>query len=449
MTRVLLVTLIYGLGALLGLTSVVWAGCLLVWEDIFRPTHWAYDMSYLSASWFKPVHMCTAILIFAALLTNWPKRWNFGARAIAILVPWVWVGYMTSQLPSVAFAEALVVTKYMVPLIVISVALCHRRAQQIFVYTLAFSVGVWLTQHGLYAVASGHPHIEMAIPGSQMSDRNDFLVAGLACLPLLFYTGWHYQGRLQTSVRWAARVAVLGTFGAIAFGLSRGAVLGLGLLSVWWAFATGRPKRRVAALALAVAVILPLVPQAVWNRMETIQIEGPQTEGSAHDRTQHMKLALRVTFEYPLFGVGPDCFPLVSTRYQSQFRAEPHSIWLKISSEHGLPMLFFFLYVVYRLLRDLRRRAREAREAGDRETEALATALSCALVGYLGAGSFTSQFLGEYLWAIIGLAGAFLAKPAFATAEEAAEALKRTPAARMRPRSLSGAGVAETSDSTA
>jgi hypothetical protein len=72
--------------------------------------------------------------------------------------------------------------------------------------------------------------------------------------------------------------------------------------------------------------------------------------------------------------------------------------------------VFFGLVVVLFLIR-LRRRASLARTLGDTDGEALATALSCALFGFLATGSFTSQFLSEYMWAIIGLIGAFLATP--------------------------------------
>jgi hypothetical protein len=41
MLRAILVTIAYGVGAFMGVQSVLWAGCLLVWNDIFRPVPWA------------------------------------------------------------------------------------------------------------------------------------------------------------------------------------------------------------------------------------------------------------------------------------------------------------------------------------------------------------------------------------------------------------------------
>jgi O-antigen ligase len=123
-----------------------------------------------------------------------------------------------------------------------------------------------------------------------------------------------------------------------------------------------------------------------------------------------MLTAVNVTFDYPLTGIGADNFPIVSLRY-SVFEAEPHSLWLKCSSEYGLPMIVFFALFVILILVRLRRRANLARAIGDTDGEAIATALNCSLFGFLATGTFTSQFLSEYMWAIIGLIGAFLATP--------------------------------------
>jgi hypothetical protein len=75
---------------------------------------------------------------------------------------------------------------------------------------------------------------------------------------------------------------------------------------------------------------------------------------------------------------------------------------------------------------------RRAREEGDRKTEALATALNCSMVGFLLPASFLSQFLSEYFWAIVGLAGAFLASEAVR---------QRFPAQPARPADMAAASV--------
>jgi len=241
-----------------------------------------------------------------------------------------------------------------------------------------------------------------------MSDRNDFLVAATGCIPLLAYAGWHYSGRARWHVRMLAKAMVAASLLAFVMSHSRGAMIGLFALGLFYSALTGRFMSRFAIVLVVGIAVVVVMPASTWERLETIEVGTEQTEMSAANRIQHMTDAIHVTLENPVFGVGPGAFKFESAKF-GEFTAEPHSVWLKCSSEYGLVGLVAFLSTLLVLTRKLLRIARRARLAGDKETEALATALCCAYVGYLMTGTFTSQFLGEYLWALIGLAGAFAA----------------------------------------
>lgn len=431
--RLILVTLMYGVGALMGVQSVVVACCFLVWNNIFRPAAFARYISYLDPTVFPSHHLTAAVLLVAVFFTRWKKRWNTATTVLLVLLGWVWVCTIKAQHQVVAYEEALEISKYLVPAIVMSVAMCTRRFQQIFIYTLAFSVGIWLSWHGFITLLTGQPEIDMAIPGGQMTDRNDFLVGGTAALPLIAYTAWNYIGPLQRWVRLGTKVLL--AFSVIAFftSLSRGAILGLTVLTGFYAIGTGRWGKRLPIAAVLIVAALLLTPSFVWERLSTIEWGTEQTESSAAGRISIMLVAVDVTLDYPIFGVGPNNFPSVALTYD--WRAtEPHSLWLKASAEYGLTMLIFFIGVVFSTCTALRRIAKKAKRDKDKDTERLATALCCAIVGFLATGSFTSQFLSEYLWSIIGLSGAFIAaekvraREAVTSAAEAVSPLT-TPAA--------------------
>ena len=416
--RLFAVLLAFVTGTVLGLRSAVWASCFFTWNDIFRPLAWARHAGPLGASWFYAVHYCTAVLAVAVFLRKWEHRWNQAAFALLMFVGWIFTSALFAVQIDVAMTQAIEAAKYLIPLVFITASLTTRWAQQIFLLTLAGSVGLWMAHHGLDCVLKGGaPEIFMAIPDGQMTDRNDFMVAGTGCIPLMAYVGWYYSGRWQSAIRWTARIALAFSFVALFLSLSRGAIIGITLLAVWFLFTTGRIGKRLVTVAVLGLCVMVLVPAVVWERMSTIEVGMEQTEMSASGRVEHMLTALKVTRDYPLTGCGPDNFVIVSTHY-SQFDAEPHSIWLKCSAEYGLPMFAFFVLLVFSFLRQLHRAAREARRTADRQTEALALSLSCAIVGFLATGTFTSQFLSQYLWSIFALAGAFLASPR-ALADEA------------------------------
>ncbi len=408
MLRVLLVLAAFATGATLGLGSAVYASCFFIWNDIFRPVWWARKPPILDA--LHPVHVCTAVLVLSIMLRPWKRRWNLGATVILVSLGWFFVCALTAVYRDISIEKTIVVVKYFIPLALISATLCTRGAQKLFLYTLAGSVGIWLAHHGLMGFVRMSPVTDMSIPGGQMSDRNDFLVAGTACVPMMFYCAFHYEGRFQKWVRLGILAASGFAVLAAVFSLSRGAIIGFSALLVWYSFVTGRFFRRVAVGGVIAVTAILLMPDFVWKRMSTIQTSEYQTESSARNRIEHMMTAVKVTLDYPITGVGGDNFTRVALRY-SDFDSEPHSLWLKCSSEYGIPMVVFFGLICLLFLVRLRRRANLMRALGDKDGEALATALSCALFGFLATGTFTSQFLSEYLWAIIGLIGAFLATP--------------------------------------
>ncbi len=410
MLRMLLVLFAYAVGITVSLPNAVYASCFFIWSDIFRPPAWARYHGILHPDIFYPVHICTGVLAFSIIFCKWKHRWNLGATVILVSLGWFFISALCAEYRDIAIGKTLIIAKYFIPLAFISATLCTRNAQRLFIYTLAASVGVWMAHHGLLALIKNRPITDMAIPRGQMTDRNDFLVAGTACVPLMLYAAFHYQGRWQKAIRGGILLGSAFAIIAVVYSLSRGAMVGFALLLMWYSFLTGRFFRRIAVGGIIAIVALACMPQFVWERLSTIETEGEQTESSARHRVEHMVVAIRVTLDYPLTGVGADNFPIVSNRH-SVFSAEPHSLWLKCSSEYGMPMLVFFVLLVFLFLSRLRQRAKLARALGDRGGEALATTLSCALVGFLATGTFTSQFVSEYMWSIIGLIGAFLATP--------------------------------------
>jgi hypothetical protein len=74
-----------------------------------------------------------------------------------------------------------------------------------------------------------------------------------------------------------------------------------------------------------------------------------------------------------------------------------------------MTMLIFFVATMSYFVLALRKVTISARRRGDKATELMGLSLCCAIVGFLATGSWTSQFLSEYLWSIVAVSGAFLA----------------------------------------
>jgi len=407
MLRTILILLLYGVGTVLGLRDAAFASCFFSWSEIFRPLDFARRVYE-----FPAAHLVVIVLALSIFLRRWERRWNAAAVLLLAICAWVFFCSLISRYSRPALERAELVAKYVIPLAFISLSLTKRWSQNLYVFTLAASVGVWGAQGGLHAIRTGAAVSDMGIPGGQMTDRNDFMVGVLGAIPLIFYAGWAYQGRFQKWIRIGAKAMGALCIIAVVCSESRAAMLALGVLAIYFLVATGRTGKKLLIGGIVVAAGLPFVPDFAVDRMKTIETTSleEQSEASAQSRVAMMKLAFQVALDHPIAGVGCGNFPKVSSHMYGGKELDPHCIWLKAAAEYGFPMLIVFMLFTARVLRGLSRERKIARAAGDRDTERLATALSCAFVGYLTAATFHSIFLSQYLWSMFAVACAFLAE---------------------------------------
>lgn len=404
--RAIIVLFLYAVGTALGLRDPVMASSFFIWSEIFRPLDFAWRRD-----WFPAAHLVAIVLVLSIVFRRWEKRWNPVATFLLTLTSWVFICsiFTIPQLRHLAMDNAWKAAKWLLPLVLITITLVSRKAQNIFVYTLALSVGIWSAQAGFHCVTHGAPEPTMNIRGGQMTDRNDFMVGVVAALPLMLYMAASYGWKWQRWVRLGIRVAVLLSIVAVFFSLSRGAIVGGAALLIYYAFATGRIGKKVLLSTAIVGIVLVLAPAFFFQRMGTLEMRTDrQTEGSAQQRLEQMRVGYEMAIDHPVVGVGAGVFQYVAPSY-GPHALEPHNIWIKAAAEYGFPMLILFVLFVAFILRALGRERKVAHAAGDRATERLAVALSCSIIGFLGTSTFTSMFLSEYLWAIVAVAGAFLA----------------------------------------
>ncbi|MGQ0613240.1 MAG: O-antigen ligase family protein [Planctomycetaceae bacterium] len=441
--RMIAILLFYTFGSVLGLMLPAMACCFYIINDIFRPLDFAYRVLE-----FPAVHLTTLVLVASVFLRRTPKRWNTMCTVLAVITVWLLVCGVFSPMREFALSQAWHYAKLLLPLLLVSCVLTNRWSQNMFIGSLAYSVGIWSAQAGMHGLMTGQPQIGMGIPGAQMTERNDFMVGCVTAIPLLFYVSWNYQGPLRLCMRLGTRVMAGLSVAALVFSLSRGGVVGFGLMTLYYVFRTGRASRRLIGITILLLGATFFVPEFLLERMGTIDTSvTEQTEGSAKERLEVMQAGIQMALDNPVLGVGSSSFIYIVPRYGINANREPHSIWIKSAAEYGFPMLLFFLVVIAHLLRSLARRRKAARLAGDRTAENMCVALGCAIVGFLGSASFTNTFLSEYFWAIVAVSGAFLADPATRGLNpertEAEESKPGTPVgAGPRSPRLAGAAVA-------
>jgi putative inorganic carbon (hco3(-)) transporter len=246
-----------------------------------------------------------------------------------------------------------------------------------------------------------------------ISNANDFAGHLLYVLPFVFF------GVLQTR----SNVVKLVLSGMLIYGLyagaqtaSRGGLIALVALVLYLLF-RGPGKMRLAAVAVILTALIvgAMLPDFVIKRYRTIittdEKDLPEEAiASAHTRGYLFWKSVHITLAHPLFGIGPAQFPNVEGNEARALGKHgswqvTHNTYTQISSECGIPALFFLLLATgstWRLLVSVQklcwRRGRFHAIAN------MAFCLQLSWVGFSVAVIFLSMGYSMYLPTLTGIA---------------------------------------------
>ena len=214
---------------------------------------------------------------------------------------------------------------------------------------IAFSLGLLGLKFGVYGLLRGGARISSG-PGGFMTDNNVFALALNMALPLLVGVALVERHRL---IRAGAIVSGFGSIAAIIFTFSRGGLLTLIVVGAYILAKSGKPILMTLLLIVAIAGFLvtvsPDFEQSYGDRASTIR--SYEKESSAVTRIHEWGVALMISKDYPLFGVGPDNVLLVRPFYpvdpndpEGGATRVTHNSFLQLLVATGYPG--FLLFVV-------------------------------------------------------------------------------------------------------
>jgi putative inorganic carbon (hco3(-)) transporter len=281
----------------------------------------------------------------------------------------------------------------------------RERVNQL-VWVVVLSLGVWGVKGAIFNLLHGGTSRVYGPTGTAIGDNNDFGLALITVLPLLFYL-WH-----RTTNRYLRHgLMVMGFLLALAvlFTYSRGALVGLCAMgTVFWL----RSRTKLAAGLLIIAVgffAYNFVPEVWFDRMATI--ESYDQDSSAMTRIYMWKVSLRVAEMHPVTGGGfkatywpAGVNPLLqgSGLPEMAVGKAPHSIYFEVLSEHGWVGLALYLMIAAYSWRNCARLIRQSRDRPDLVwANLLGRTGQGTLIAFWTGGAFVSQaYLDEYWCAI-------------------------------------------------
>jgi O-antigen ligase len=213
------------------------------------------------------------------------------------------------------------------------------------------------------------------------------------------------------SKRWLGRGLALFAAACILHGalltFSRGAMVGLIAVAVTAIAILPKRPKPLAVVAIAIALALRLTGPELMARFETAFVEQEQLDGSAAGRIDLWRDCLTVALANPIFGIGPNHWPVVAESFGWTPFKSAHSVWMQTMAElgfFGVAWLALFFVLTFTALWPLARNRSPAR--ADRDRAAMATAVMLAVVGYTVSGQFVSLTGLEipYYFVMVGVA---------------------------------------------
>lgn len=250
--------------------------------------------------------------------------------------------------------------------------------------TIALSFGLIGLKGGVFALASGFSYRVWGPDDTFYGGNNEIGLALNMTLPLLFLCA------KETEAKWA-KALFYGSFILSVFSVlstwSRGGLLTL--CAVLGAMVlTGKKKwLSVPIIIVAVALLLPRLPEQWFDRMLTIKTY--QEDASVLGRLDSWQFAINRALRDPLTGGGFACF---------SERLDSHSAYFQVLAQHGFIALGLWLSLLFGTMIALERLRRQAISLNSAAwIRPYARAIQISLLGY----SVGAAFLGAAYWDIL------------------------------------------------
>ncbi len=297
-----------------------------------------------------------------------------------------------SKDPWAAWPQFVVVSKALAPVLLTLLLIDTREKLNALMLTLAVSIAAATLKGGYWAVMTGFNERVYGPPGSPFEGNNEFSVAVLMTLPLLML--FRFQ-TLDRRVKLAFSILIALSFVAVLSSWSRGALLGLGVVTALLVWHSRRKWLAIPILVVGVAIVFAALPESWFGRMETLGQY--QQDGSAQGRLAAWRAGLQYAQQEPLLGAGFEGWRFINTDLDTLRGLDWHSIYVQVLTENGVPGFLLWGALLFGSMVHLTLLGARARRSGDRNGELSAAMLRAGLAGYAVSGAF----LGIGYWGLL------------------------------------------------
>jgi len=345
-----------------------------------------------------PFSQLVAVSTILGLFVSYERKTLAICRETLLLILlWGYFGVSTLSAfyPTEASEQFLLVSKVFLMILVATVVINTEEKLNTLIRVVGYSLGFYGFKGGLFAILSGGSLIVWG-PEDTFLYANNSIGLGLAMnIPILLYL---LRVEQASWLRWILRAALLLTYPAIICTYSRGAWLGMIMVTGMSLF---KSRKRFVTMGLAGAVIIALqiaVPRISPDRLQQRydSLVNYEDDSSAQSRFWNWEFCKRVGLARPLSGGGFNLYRLESyANFYPEFLTQwpgkvwsCHSTWLTLFAEHGVPgFVIWFTLLIFCLI-SLRQIRAYGKSTGSLYLSNFVDMVETSLVAYFVVGTF-------------------------------------------------------------
>lgn len=303
--------------------------------------------------------------------------------------------------------------------------LTNRNRLRVLMAIIAIGLGFYGAKNGImYALGSK----SIAGPGGMLKDNNDFALAMVMNVPLLFYMA--NEVKPLKHGEWMSKfmkLAFVLSFLTIMSTGSRGGFLSLGVALTVMALKTKWKFPALGSMVVVGVLGLALAPEEYRERIVTIFAGSDEIDGSVKGRLTSWKVAGNMIGSNPVVGIGLNKMVKEYNHYtdgivnadgtEQHFARVAHNSYLQIWAESGTPAYLLFMFMLVGTIISLEIGGRRFRRNGDGWLVPYCNALEVSLIAFLIGATFLNRAHFDLIYQLVVIAGSL---PVLALVERSA-----------------------------
>jgi probable O-glycosylation ligase (exosortase A-associated) len=371
-----------------------------------------HSLTWSTSRTFPHVQVIAIGTLIGYVIWSERKRLPGDGRLILLGTLWVLFGVSTffALVPETAIEYFTHISKTWLMVALIPFLINTESRLHNLLRVIALSLGFHALKLGWFVVASGGVAAVWGPEDSFLYANNSIGMALVINVPLLFYLA---KMEPRAWLRWVMRAMLVLSYPAVVGTFSRGAWVGLTVVTVILALLSRR-RMIVVAIGLLILMLAPvwlprIISPELAQRYDTL-VEY-QSDDSAESRFWNWEFCARVAVARPLSGGGfhfyseeayARFFPAFMVRWPGKVWS-CHNMWLQVAGEHGLLAFALWLALLGWCLLTLHRVTVYAKTVSKPAWGAWARALQVSLAGYMITGTFLDIAYFEIYYQLIAV----------------------------------------------